>query len=135
LTELDDVSEQLDIKYTNTHYDRATNSMSVDAQIENTSEETILGPVKLRVLSLKSDIGIPEVLGADNGEAASGAVWDFTTLLQDNRLKPKEKSKVKRLEFKVSDLRPLRPPDDYMMGLVRIQAKALGKLEKKAPSR
>ena len=134
LASLEDISEKVHVNYTNTHYDRATNIVSVDAQLENTSEETITGPVKARVISLKSDIGIAKILTTDNGEEGVGAVWDFTALLKDNKLEPKQKSGVKRLEFALSDLRSVRPrrlgAPIAMVHLVRVAAKLLGTLAK-----
>ena len=82
--------------------------MSVDAQIRNTSTEAISGPIRGRLTSLKSVAGgVVAVLDADNSEPGIGAVWDFTQSLDDNKLKPGEKSRVKHLEFRVSDLPPL----------------------------
>ena len=137
LADLEDISEKVRIDYTNTHYDRVSNTISVDAQLVNVSDETIIGQVKARVISLKSDIGIPKVLNGDNGEGSVGVVWDFSPLLKDNRLQPKEKLGIKRLVFSLSDLRPLVRPlkdEEVAIELISLQAKLFGKMEKQTKS-
>jgi hypothetical protein len=138
LANLENISEKVVIKYTNTHYDRNTNTLSVDAQLMNVSEETVVGPIKVRVTRLNSELGVAKILNTDNGENSVGALWDFTAMLKDNKLNPKERSEVKRLEFSLSDLRPLKPSYTFSLarpafgsGLVRIEAKLLGKVEQK----
>ena len=130
LSNLEDISEKVTIEYTNNYYNPENNTLLVDAQLTNTSKEILIGPIKARVILLKSDIGIPEVLNADNKESGVGAVWDFTPLLKDNKLMPEERLKVKPLKFRLSDLRPIRPSKHYIIRFVSIQARVLGKVEK-----
>jgi len=128
------VSEKVNFKYTNIKYDRAANTLTVDAQLENVSNETMVGPIKVRVVSLKSSVGIPKILDTDNEESGVGTVWDFTPLLTDNKLRPQQKSAVKHLRFSLSDVRPLKipPMSDWGIGLIRMETKILGKVEKQA---
>ena len=133
LEDLDDLSEKIRIDYTNGHYDRATNTVSVDAQLVNVSHETIAGPIKARVISLKSDLGIPKVLNGDNGESGVGTVWDFSSLLKENKLEPKQALGTKQLVFSLSDLRPLTRPlkdDELAINLILVEAKVLGRLKR-----
>jgi hypothetical protein len=135
LANLENLSEKVVIRYTNTRYDRGTNKLSVDAQLLNVSNDTIIGPVKARVLRLSSEMGISRILKSENSEGGVGAVWDFTSLLKDGLLRPNEKSELKRLEFIVSDLQPLRPypiAAHRGLGLVRIEAKLFGKVAKES---
>ncbi len=134
LADLNEVSGIVNFKYTNISYDRAANVLNVDAQLENVSNETISGPIKVRVVSLKSSVGIPKILDTDNEESGVGRVWDFTPLLTDNKLRPNQKSAVKHLRFSLSDLRPLKVPpmSDWGIGLIRMETKILGKVEKQA---
>lgn len=130
LESLDDISDKVYLKYSNMRFDRAKNILYMDAQIENTSQDAVTGPVKVRLLSLTSQIGVPKLLGAENGQSSAGAVLDFTSLIKDGGLAPKQLTAVKRLEFTVSDLRPLRPSKDFMVRLVNLEAKVLGKAVK-----
>ncbi|HLA10565.1 MAG TPA: hypothetical protein VJ023_08205 [Pyrinomonadaceae bacterium] len=99
------------------------------------SDETIFVPIKIRVLSLKSGIGIPTILTIDNGENGTAAVWDFTPLLKDNKLGPKEKLRGRRLEFRFSGvsskLSALASTSE--IDLIRVELKALGRKSSKAP--
>lgn len=137
LSELDDVSDKIKIVYTSAKYDSKTGTVSFDAQAENTSNETIIGPVKVRVISLKSPAGgTVKILTTDNKLNGIGAIWDFSSLLVDGKLKPGDKSEVKKLEFSISDLRPLEERIRTRLGwrplqLVELNGKVLGVTEKK----
>jgi hypothetical protein len=108
LANLADVTDNVMIVCTNTGYDPITSQASVDVQIQNTSKETIFGPVKARLISLKSQAGGSiNILTTDNKENGAGAILDFTSLLTNNELRPGDKSRVKHLEFRISDRPPL----------------------------
>jgi hypothetical protein len=123
LQDLDDISDRVVLDFGNPRFDRATNTLSTDAFLMNTSKAPLSGPIKVRVLSMRSSLGIPEILNADNGEKLKGAVWDFSALLDGNQLKPGEESKAKRLEFHLSQAKPLMRSID----LIDIDARVLGK--------
>ena len=55
----------------------STSTLTVDAALANASKAPISGPFKVRVTSLTSPYGLPEVANGDNGVTRSGAVWDF----------------------------------------------------------
>ncbi len=129
LAELEDITDKVMIEFTNPRYDRTKNIVLADISLSNTSKATIAGPIKVRVLSLASEFGKPEILNADNQEGRSGAVWDLTALLNDQTLKPGETSKERRIEFRLSNVRPLRPLHltDSSMNFITLRAKVLGK--------
>src|SRR4029077_18266292 len=107
-----------------------------------TSSEVILGPVKIRVLSMRSPTGAHNlsVANPDNSEGGEGAVWDFTSVLNGGRLRPGERSGAKRLEFRLVAVPPLDVDwiSDYgwghrgrdRVGIVNIDTKVLGRIEK-----
>ena len=130
LSELQDITDKVMVEFTNPRYDRKTNILRVDISLSNTSKDTIAGPIKVRVLSLASEFGKPEIINVDSQERQSGAVWDFTALLNDRSLKPGERSKDRRIEFRLSDVRPLRPlrPTDSSTNFVTLRTKILGKV-------
>lgn len=108
LASLQDVSEKVVLKFMNPAYDLKTGRVSVDMQIQNTSEDTIILPVKLRVIRLTTGTGgVLSITGADNGVAGPGAVWDFEKMLVDKRLKPNETSGLRRLQFHIAEIPPL----------------------------
>lgn len=129
LSELEDITDKVLIEFTNPRYDRKTNILRVDISLSNTSKDTIAGPIKVRVLSLASEFGKPEIIGADNQVRQAGAVWDFTPLLSNQTLKPGETSKDKHVEFRLTDVRPLRPLrlTDASTNFVTLRTKVLSR--------
>jgi BNR/Asp-box repeat len=138
LTSLQDVSEKVILEYTNPIYDIRTGRLSVDVQLQNTSEDTILLPLKLRVIALTSaGLGMPTIVGADNGMDGVGAVWDLEKMLVDQKLKPNEKSHVRRLEFRIAQSAPLteaaiRTRGSGALELLHIEARLLANVQRKA---
>jgi hypothetical protein len=76
---------------------------------------------------LQSALGVPEVVNADNGEKGEGAVWDFSSLLKANALKPNETSASRKLIFRLSNVQPFKEGTVYKYGLVSLQARIFGK--------
>lgn len=108
LAELQDVSEKIVLRFTSPVYDARTGQISVDVELQNISTETITLPIKLRVVILTSGSGGRiTITHADNGLTGTGAVFDLASVLIDQKLKPNQKSKLKRLEFHVADVPPL----------------------------
>ncbi|MBE3072502.1 MAG: exo-alpha-sialidase, partial [Acidobacteria bacterium] len=81
LAALHDVTGSVAFDVVGTEYDPQTRTVTLAATLTNTSKEALAGPLKVRVMSLRSPAGVPEIVGADNGETLDGAVWDFTGLL------------------------------------------------------
>ncbi|MGB9105125.1 MAG: hypothetical protein WCC59_10220, partial [Terriglobales bacterium] len=88
---------------------RSSRVVEVDLELENRSEDTIHGPLKLRLLDLNSELGVPEIVNADNSVKGEGAVFDFTPLLDGAELKPHAITKPKRIRIHMAELDPLRP--------------------------
>jgi hypothetical protein len=130
LADLDDISKSVALDLSNGSFDRKTGTFTVTAQLRNTSRSTVQGPVKVRVLSLESALGIAEITNADNGQDGTGAVWDFSSLLPGGTLESLKVSTPRTLTFHVSDARPLSPGKDFKPGLLSLDARVLGKLRK-----
>ena len=41
--------------------------------------------MKIRVLTMESEIGVPEITNADNGQNGTGAVWNFSAELPEGK--------------------------------------------------
>jgi hypothetical protein len=136
LETLQDVSEKVFLRYTNPTYDATTGRLGVDVHIQNTSEDTIVFPAKLRVVVLTSaGGGIPTIVGADNGFEGVGAIWDLDKVLVDQKLKPNQKSGVRRLEFLISGAPPLsealmRSRGWGALELIHVEARLLANVER-----
>ena len=130
LAGLDEIAENVVLELRNIAYDRATNTASLDARLKNISKDLIAGPIKVRIVELRSDIGIAKVIGADNGEDGVGAVLDFTPVLRGGRLEPGETSGVKRLVFRLVDVRPVWQNGELKSDVLWVGTRAFGRVAK-----
>lgn len=123
-----DVTQSVAVEFSNTAYDPKTHVVSLDAALTNTSEKPLLGPLRVRVISVASGSSVPEILDADNRLPGAGALWDFTAVLKADRLGPGETSRPKRLRFRLNGLVPFRVDKRQRLdGLISVDAKVLGK--------
>jgi len=130
LADLDDVTKNVTMELSNTVFDRSKNVVTMKGRLRNTSKQTVLGPLKARVISLQSDVGAPAILDSANGMAGTGAIWDFSRSIKEDGLKPDETSTDQDLRFSLSDLRPLREGKRLRFGLVGFDVKILGHIQK-----
>ncbi len=130
LSMLDDVTARVALELTNTAYDRATNRLTVMAKLKNTSKDTVQTPVKVRVVQLGSDLGIPSLVVADNGQSGPGAVLDLSALLHAGMLLPDSTSDPRQLVFRLTDLRPFRQGNEFKFSLIDLDVRVLAKVSK-----
>jgi len=112
LAALTDVSGEVQLKIVSSKYDRESNAVLLGIRLQNSSRESIRGPVKLRLVNVSSTIGNPSAANADNELTRPGAVWDFSSLLTENVLKPGETSPVRQLVFHINN------PRDFFDGKI-----------------
>jgi len=139
---MDDITDRVTFEFANAFLARDRRMVTMDAYLVNTSDEVLVGSLKIRVLSLRAPAcaHAVSVTNADNGERRSNAVWDFSTTLDHGRLRPGERSKAKRLEFQLTDVPPTdekclvdgswTPRGFGREGFVNFDAKVLGHSEK-----
>jgi hypothetical protein len=130
LADLADVSDKVDLQVLSTSYDEKAQTVTISARLKNHSKDTLRGPMKARVVVLQSDFAVPHVANADNQMAGTGAVWDFSSLLNNGELKPDETTQAKTLLFHLQDVWPLdisAHEGVYNRSLVNFEAKVLAK--------
>jgi hypothetical protein len=126
LAKLIDVSGKVKLYFTNRRLFRATRIVEADLEIENLSEDTLHGPVKLRVLDLNSRLGVAEIINADDGTKNEGAVFDLTPLLEGGQLKPKASTKAKRIRMQMTELDQIRAVEPVaVFGLADFSSRVL----------
>jgi hypothetical protein len=106
---LTDASGKVKLHFSNRRLFRSSRLVEVDVEIENLSADTLHGPLKLRVLDLNSQLGVAEIVNADEGGKGEGAVFDFTSLLDGGELKPHVTTQPKRIRIQMTELDLLRP--------------------------
>ncbi|MCG8319842.1 MAG: glycoside hydrolase [Cytophagales bacterium] len=97
-----DITNNFLIKFNNTQVDMKEGTISTDLQLQNITSLAIEGPIEVHVQTIKSDIAkisVPNI--SSNGEKR---YW--TVVPEKAILHPKAISMVKRVSFKVSDLKP-----------------------------
>jgi hypothetical protein len=129
LAQLEDISKSVTVELSKPSFDRAKGIFTLHAQLKNISKDTVEGPVKVRVLSMESQLGVPEITNADNGQDGSGAIWDFSSTVS-GPLSPLKLASPKTLTFRLSDVRPIAAGRDYKGGVLVIETKVFGKLQK-----
>jgi hypothetical protein len=130
LTNLADISQSVTLEPSKRSWDQATGTLSVTAQLWNTSNDTVQGPVKVRAVILESELGVPEVTNADNGQDGTGAVWDFSSQLSGGRLTPTKLSGPRTLTFRLWALRALGQGRELKTNILTLHARVYGNLHK-----
>jgi len=101
LAQLEDVSSSIMLELTDCNYEKTNNVLSCSARLKNTSSQALPAPLKMRVISLTSELGEPRILNADNGANEAGAVWEFGKEIDNGLLKPGENSHSKLFRFQM----------------------------------
>src|SRR5205085_12633212 len=72
-----DASGKVQMYFMNRRLFRASRIVETDVIVENRSDDTLHAPVKLRILDLSSELGVPEFVNSDEGGKGEGAVFDL----------------------------------------------------------
>ena len=130
LAALADLTQFIAVDFSNTTYDPRSRTVSVDATLTNTSEKTLLAPLKVRIVALTSSVAVARAIETQNGLTGAGGVWDFGADLPDGKLGPGQTTKPRRLRFRIDALGPYRVNKQGGLGsLVSVETKVLGKEE------
>jgi len=130
LAKLNDISKFVTLELSERAFDRETGALTLTVQVKNRSKEAIEGPVIVRVLTLESELGLPEISNADNGQNGTGAIWNFSENLSGNILPSLALSTPKTLKFHVSNLYPVGQGRDIKSQLVNLDVRVFGRLRK-----
>jgi hypothetical protein len=126
LASLDDVSDKVDMYYTNISYDEAKAIASISVQLKNISSQTLHGPLNGRLLAFSSGMGTPKAINAENNLPGLGAVWQFD--LNGQSLAPGELSRPRKIEFQIMNLQSFSKENGEIRGgLVSFDLQILGK--------
>jgi len=112
LTALDDISKDLGIEATNTTYDSVEHTVVTHIRLINLSSAPICGPLKVRATGVRSEIGTPTLLNAQNREPGAGAIWTVYPQLPEKCLVPKASSSEFIISAHLVDLQPMSESAD-----------------------
>ncbi len=108
LADLDDVTDRVAVEVPAGKYDRATNTLILTTRLKNNSDVPLRGPLKVRVVRLESQLGVPAVAGAENGLDGVGAILDFASMLPAGGLAPGATAAGRTVKIRLSDVRPIQ---------------------------
>lgn len=131
LGQLDDVSRDVTVLFSNAKLDKTNQTITADAYIQNSSTSNICLPLKLRVLRLESKIGSPKFTNADNRRDGSGAVFDFDRLVRGGVLCPGQRSLGKHIAIHLDGMLSEIATGDYdtLNKMVQLDSVVLGMLD------
>lgn len=129
LDDLADVTDLVMLEFENCRYDAGAGTVSAEAYVINKSEKTLKGPMRVKVLSIESTVGMPQILNSDNQLKRSGAVLDFSSLLDHDALAPGARSRPKPIQVRLSDPKLFHPVVEsrYAVSFANIKAKVFAK--------
>ncbi len=125
---LTDVSGCLSVDLLNPAYDRTTQTVTFAVQLTNTSQDTLQGPLKGRIVSLSSALGKVELVGSNDHDDANRGVVDFQMTPGGGVLAPRERAVPKTLSFRVKGVRPFREGHASRFGLVSLKMRVFASL-------
>jgi hypothetical protein len=129
LSQLKDVSHDVELEIVSSRYDGLSNTVRLGARLKNWSQKSIHGPLKLRLTNIGSRAGNPVAVNADNHLDQPGAVWDFSFLLSNNTLEPEEESGTKLLMFRINGFRGFFDGDKLHTGVLNFDTRVLAEGE------
>jgi hypothetical protein len=97
------VTHMVQVLATQTQFDEATGISTLQLQLRNDSDQTVYGPLQLRVTRIVAGVGrnAGVIEDADNGRNGNGAVWDFSSLLGSRgRLEPRMVSEARTVRIR-----------------------------------
>jgi hypothetical protein len=132
---MDEITDRVTVNIANVQFDRATQDITADVYVANTSSKTLKGPIMLRLTRVSSRVGVPSLVGSSNARADETAddIIDYTKQLHGNTLGPNERSLPSRLSFHIAQLPSnlAALPADALTHLVSFVARAYGPAEHK----
>ena len=137
LSHLRDLTSRTALRVEHTDYGGAPGVVTLEARLENTSGDTIRGPLYLRVIDLWSELGDAKLAASRDGETGPGAVIPLSAAVPDGTLAPDQRSDPFEIRARIAspaELGPKAPPPpgrrpDPGYGLLNLDIVTLGRLQ------
>jgi hypothetical protein len=127
LAMLDNVTRKVEVQYrsANSTWQGDYLNVSLGVVLLNVSKDTIVGPLKYRILGVHSPIGA--VVVRDTRSDAAGAVFDLTAALPAGGLAPGKTTTLYEIRLRAGPV-PREIADDGYQAMGSFDAKILGKV-------
>jgi hypothetical protein len=125
LATMKEVSDRVRLELWNPEYDRGRGTVTLTAALRNASRDTVRGPVKVRVVDVRSQLGNVVIPDAGPGIRGAGAIWDLSSLLANATLLPDSLSASRKLTFRINDIQPYRRAEgeEFRMQLIQVDVR------------
>jgi hypothetical protein len=97
--ELKNITSAVEAQCTSSVWDPKTKTLSLKYQLLNSSNDIITGPLKMRIVQLESDLGVPRLISA-NGKYGGGAMLNLLNVIPPKGLLPGETTKPQQLQVR-----------------------------------
>ncbi len=130
LAPLANVTSMIEVQVTSSVWDARTRTLSWEYQLLNTTKDTIVGPLRMRIVQLKSHVGMP-MLVLDRGRGGGvGTVIDLSHALAGGHLLPGQTTPPHRIRVRLDEL--VEVPEDISgilggLDLVHMEVKVYGR--------
>lgn len=101
---LNNVTSRLEFQYTLSVWNPRTSTVSLRYQILNTSQDTIVLPLKLRVATLTSDLGVPSLILEGGRTGRAGSILEVSHVLPSGKLPPGRTTREASLQVKLDEV-------------------------------
>lgn len=127
LAALDNVTRKVEVQYrsANSNWEGDYLNVSLGVVLVNVSRDTIVGPLKYRILGVHSPLGA--VMVRDTRADAAGAVFDLTSALPAGGLAPGKATTLYEIRLRAGPV-PRDIADDGYQAMGSFDAKILGKV-------
>jgi hypothetical protein len=101
LASLSDITSALELQFTSSVWDPKTRTIALEYQLLNTSNDTIVGPVKIQVTALTSEVGVPSLWADGKLVGRTGSIVNISRTIPSGGLLPGQTSLPQRLSVKL----------------------------------
>jgi hypothetical protein len=118
-----DVSAKAQVMLLGTNYDERAKRITATIRLKNISKDTLRGALKVRLLSVSSDVGIAQAANSENGVRGTGAVWT----VPGDVLLPDQETTDKQIVFSFADVRSFKDLGDRRGNVLTFEMRVLKK--------
>lgn len=121
---LANITSRVEVQFTSSIWDPRTKTLSWAYRLMNTTTDTILGPLKLRIVQLSSDLGVPTLVLDGGRGGGAGTIIDLSHALAGGCLPPGQVTPPQRLQVRLTEVHGALGP--RARDLVHMRVKVYG---------
>jgi hypothetical protein len=128
---LKNLTSAIELQYTSSVWNAKARMITLEYRILNTSHDTIKAPLKLRIVRLESDLGIPMLLLRQTNTGGAGTVLDLSHTVPAPGLAPGQATAPQKMRVRLNDVTDVFAWNQR--DIVRLNVQAYATLARVAP--